>query len=259
MTGDGKRATDRFPLLVALVAIVAMAIHGPIVQPSGYHDFADTRAWLGLPNACDVLSNAGFALVGIWGLSRLRAHRREPSLATGWPGHELFLTALVLTAVGSAYYHWAPDSDRLVWDRLPIALACAGLLAAARAETREGTRVWVWTATLAVAAVASVLWWALTDRAGLGDLRPYLLLQAAPLVIIPLWQMNGRAPPEERRAFALAISLYVLAKAAELADHGIYNLTGIVSGHTIKHLLATGAAAVLTARLVGRLTPKRAI
>lgn len=249
----------RLPLLVVLGAVVAMAIHGPIVQPAGYHDFADGRAILGIPNMADVLSNAGFALVGIWGLLRLRAHRREPSLARGWPGHELFLTALVLTAAGSAYYHWAPDSDRLSWDRLPIALACAGLLAASRAETREGTRVWVWTAALAVAAVASVLWWAMTDRAGLGDLRPYLLLQAAPLVVIPLWQMGGRAPPEERRAFALAIALYVLAKAAELTDHGIYNLTGAVSGHTVKHLLATGAAAVLTARLVRRLAPKRAV
>ncbi len=84
-------AVDRLPLLIALVAIVAMAIHGPIAQPSGYHDFADGRTILGIPNLADVLSNTGFALVGIWGLLRLRAHRREPSLATGWPGHELFL------------------------------------------------------------------------------------------------------------------------------------------------------------------------
>lgn len=249
---DGKRSTDRLPLLVVLGAIVAMAIHGPIVQPTGYHDFADARALLGMPNGANVLSNAGFALVGIWGLLRLQPRRHHPALAAGWPGHELFLTALVLTAAGSAYYHWAPDSDRLNWDRLPIALACAGLLAAARAETHEGTRAWIWTGVLAAAAVASVLWWHVTDRAGLGDLRPYLLLQAAPLVIIPLWQMGGRAPRAERRAFALAIALYILAKVAEVADHSLYDFTGIVSGHTIKHVLATCAAVVLTARLIRR-------
>lgn len=252
MAFDGKRVTDRLPLLVALGAIVAMAIHGPIAQPRDYNDFADERALLGLPNAVNVLSSTGFALVGLWGLLYLRPRRHHPALAAGWPGHELFLTALVLTAAGSAYYHLAPDSDRLVWDRLPIALVCAGLLAAARAETHRASHVWLWTALLAVAAVASVLWWAATNRAGQGDLRPYLLLQASPLVIIPLWQMGGRAPREERRAFALAIALYVLAKTAEVADHGLYNFFGIVSGHTIKHALAMGATAILTARLVRR-------
>jgi hypothetical protein len=33
-----------------------------------YHQFADQRAWLGIPNFGDVASNLPFALVGIWGL-----------------------------------------------------------------------------------------------------------------------------------------------------------------------------------------------
>ncbi|MDM5181921.1 hypothetical protein PO883_32625 [Massilia sp. DJPM01] len=32
-----------------------------------------------------------------------------------------------LTAFGSSWYHLAPDDTRLVWDRLPIALACVSL------------------------------------------------------------------------------------------------------------------------------------
>jgi hypothetical protein len=32
------------------------------------HEFADSRAWLGIPNAGDVLSNAAFAVVGGVGL-----------------------------------------------------------------------------------------------------------------------------------------------------------------------------------------------
>ena len=88
--------------------------------------------------------------------------------------------------------------------------------------------------------MAGVAWWAAT-----GDLRPYLLLQAAPLLLIPLWQAQNAAPRRERLGFAIGIGLYVLAKAAELADAPILAATGFVSGHTLKHLLAAAAAAVI--------------
>ena len=60
--------------------------------------------------------------------------RADASLNAGRHGYRLFLVGLLLTAFGSGLYHLAPDNARLVWDRLPIALACAGLLAAVRAE-----------------------------------------------------------------------------------------------------------------------------
>jgi hypothetical protein len=75
--------------------------------------------------------------------------------------------------------------------------------------------------SVTVAAVASVGWWNVTASYGVGDLRPYLLLQALPLILIPLWQSLAQAP--------IAIS-----------------------GHTIKHLLAAAATAVLVDRLIRR-------
>lgn len=237
------------PLAIVVLAIAAMLWHGPIAQLANYHDFADSRAWFGLPNAADVLSNLGFFLVGAWGLLRLQPKRGEP-VPVGWPGYRLFLIALILTAFGSAFYHAAPDNYRLLWDRLPIALACAGLLAGVRAETHGAGKneVWLW----AGAAVISVGWWYLTEQRGQGDLRPYLLLQALPLVLIPLWQWLYRSPRTDRIAFAIAIVLYIAAKAAELQDHAVLDAVQWCSGHTIKHLLATIAAGVLVARLVRR-------
>ena len=61
-------------------------------------------------------------------------------------------------------------------------------------------------------------------------------------VVIHLW----RAPPR------CALALYVFAKWAELYDHAVLDAPGVVSGHTIKHLLATAATAVLVGRLVER-------
>jgi hypothetical protein len=259
MTAMTKRLLTHLPMLLSALAALAMLAYGPIPQLPHYHDFADRRSWLGLPHAADVLSNVGFALVGLWGLVGLWPKRHQPQLAPGWPGYVLFLAALILTAAGSSYYHLVPDDARLVWDRLPIALACAGLLAAVRAESRPGAGDRPRLLSLAGAAVASVWWWYFTGRHGVGDLRPYLLLQGLPLVLIPLWQAIYGAPARDRAAFGLALGCYVLAKFAELYDHEILAALGVVSGHTLKHLFATAAAFVLTRRLTVRVAGGQAV
>jgi hypothetical protein len=103
-----------------------------------------------------------------------------------------------------------------------------------------------------LAAEASVAWWAYTDRSGAGDLRPFLLLQGLPLVLIPLWRAIHRAPRADHIAFAAAMAVYVLAKIAEVLDHQIANALGFVSGHTMKHLIATTATAAVVWGLTRR-------
>ena len=246
------------PTVVVAVSVAAMLVHGRIPQLAHYHEFADTRALADLPNALNVLSNIGFAAIGLWGLAALRHRRDDPALAGAWAGYVTFFAALFLTAFGSSFYHLAPGNDRLVWDRLPIALACAGLLAAVRAETHPSQSRAVLPA-LIVAAVASVFWWSFTDSLGRDDLRPYLLLQGAPLALIPLWQWDARSPRDDRLAFGAAILLYAIAKVFELRDHATLDALGFVSGHTIKHLLATLAGAVLTWNVVRKLSSSRPV
>jgi hypothetical protein len=50
--------------------------------------------------------------------------------------------------------------------------------------------------------------------------------------------------------FAIAILLYALAKAAELGDRAILDALGFMSGHTLKHLLAAAAGALIAAHAV---------
>jgi hypothetical protein len=245
--------TMRLPMIVTLLLFAAMLLHGPVAQLPHYHEFADARTLFGLPNAMDVMSNLGFGLVGVWGLVKLWPHRAGPQLTAGWPGYLLFLVALVLTAIGSAYYHSAPDNARLVWDRIPIVLACAGLMAAVIGETGQASRVPAWTLALAAAGILSVVWWRMTDLAGQGDLRFYLLLQVLSLILIPLWQWLQPAPRDTRLAFGAAVLLYVCAKAAELGDHAFFAASGWLSGHTLKHVLATLAAWVLVRHLIRRM------
>jgi len=248
-----KAAAPHLPSILTIAGIALALLLDPIHQPRNYNDFADQSIVLGIPHAYDVLSNLGFALVAVWGWIGLHPRRDHPALRRGWYGYRLFLSSLFLTAAGSAYYHLAPDNQRLVWDRLPIALACAGLLAGVRAETRPDTRISLYAAAVVLLALASVAWWHFTDQPQRpGDLGPYLLLQLSPLLLIPLWQGIYGAPRLDRIWFGVAILLYVMAKLAELWDHDILAALGWMSGHTLKHLLATLGAFVLVARLRSR-------
>jgi hypothetical protein len=239
------------PMLVTIAACGAALLYGPIPQFANYHDFADQRSLFGIPHAQDVLSNVGFALVALWGWWKLRSRHHYVSIMHGWPGYRLLLVGLFLTAFGSSYYHLAPDNARLVWDRLPIALACAGLLAGVWGDAHRRSSQGM-TAVLALVAVASVGWWYATELAGAGDLRPYVLLQGLPIVLIPLWLWLHDMPRGDRFAFGAALLLYVIAKFAELYDHQIAAMLGATTGHTLKHLLATAAAGIIVARLVQR-------
>jgi hypothetical protein len=240
------------PTLIVILGLAALLYHGPIAQPADYHAFADTRSLLSLPNALDVLSNVGFLLAGAWGLWSLKSIPDNLASSITRPAYFAFMVALMLTALGSGYYHLAPDNARLVWDRLPIALACAALLVGGFAETHRQVHKFALPVMLLVA-VVSVIWWAVSERLGVGDLRPYLALQAAPLILIPLWQWANGKPTRDRAAFGCAVLLYVFAKLAELNDAQLHALLGLVSGHTLKHILASLAALVLTAEMLRKL------
>jgi hypothetical protein len=244
---DAKRL---LPMIVIALAGMALLAHGPIPQARHYNEFADTRALWGIANALDVLSNIGFALAAMWGARALTRAGRGEGSAGHLPSLWIFVIAVGLTALGSGYYHLAPDNHRLVWDRLPIALACAGLLAAAYIRTHETALTLTVPLMLSIAGVASVFWWSFTEARGVGDLRPYILLQGAPLVLVPLWQWLARSPRRARADFGIAVLLYALAKVAELNDRAILDALGAVSGHTLKHLLAA-AASVFSVRSLG--------
>ena len=130
----------RHGVLVALVlALVAgTALLPPTEGPANYNCMADERAWLGIPNTLNVLSNLPFALVGLCGLRTTLVPAPDGALRFNtawerWPDATLFL-GVALTSVGSGYYHLAPDNERLLWDRLPMAIGFSALLTAMLAE-----------------------------------------------------------------------------------------------------------------------------
>lgn len=239
-----KTAVRLMVLAAAVVAAIALLLP-PMAQPQWYHMFADQRVFFGIPNFNDVVSNLPFAIVGLWGLAfllrsdgnQIRTHfldKRERR-----PYAVVFL-GLLLTAFGSAYYHLQPRNETLVWDRLPMTLVFMSLLSAVVAE-RISLRVGLWLLpVLLTIGLTSVLQWRLSELRGAGDLRFYAAVQLYSVLFLLIALF---LPSRYTRGWDLAIvaGFYVLAKILEALDRPIFELGHIVSGHTLKHLVAACA------------------
>jgi hypothetical protein len=233
----------RHLILAAIVfALVLTALLAPrIDQPGDYNHWVDTRTLLGIPNAGDVISNLGFLWVGLLGLRALAARRCRCDLPGETLAWLLVFTGVTLTALGSAYYHWAPDNARLTWDRLPMALGFMALLSALLIE-RIGPRAGLaLLPLLIVCGGGSVGYWYWTDLQGAGDLRPYLLTQGGTLLLIPASLLLYSPTYDRGGDYLIALGFYGLALLTEHLDRAIFEFTGVISGHSIKHLLAAVA------------------
>jgi hypothetical protein len=85
-------------------------------------------------------------------------------------------------------------------------------------------------------------YWNLTEVHGAGDLRPYGLVQAYPLLGVPLLIVLFPAKYTRTADLLTVGGIYVLAKLLELLDRPIFSVGHVVSGHTLKHLVAALSA-----------------
>lgn len=229
----------KYQLLLAVLALVALGIFGPFVaQPAHQHHFADRRVWGSIPFALDVLSNVPFAVWGVIGLTCLYSLSQRVSL--GWQGWlaALFFAGLMATAAASSWYHFQPNDESLVIDRLGMTTAFAGLLGLAVAGRISDTAGVTIAFAVLVMGPLSILYW--LDS---GQVLPWLLLQLGGVALV-LWMATlqpllGALPIR----WVWVVVIYTIAKLLELADHEVYALTRQgMSGHSLKHMVASFAA-----------------
>ncbi|MBC7991965.1 MAG: hypothetical protein H7Z15_01805 [Rhizobacter sp.] len=232
--------------LLAMTLAIAMGLlaWGPILPQSDAHQFADMRSLFGLANGV----NAAFCLpmlaAGVWGW---RAVRRSPwpdSLQTPWRWCFACITA---TAGSAVAYHLAPGDRTYLVAQAAVAgsfslLLCSFL--AERVHAGFGSHRACATA-LGVAALAATL----SSLAASTDLRPLLLLQLLPVLLIPAGALSLPGHHTRQADWLLVLGLYALARVSDLSDDSVLLATGgAISGHALMHLCMAGVAAWLAYR-----------
>lgn len=231
-------AKQRLLLAVCLIAVIAALLAPRISQDPDYHLFADHGSLFSIPNALNVLSNLLFAWVGIEGLYRLQGQKSLQILQPMKGAYVAFFAALICIAIGSIYYHWAPDDLSLTWDRLPMTIAFMSfisILLAERVSLRVARRL---LPLLIVAGVGSIVYWRYSELAGQGDLRFYALVQFLPVLLTPLILMTFESRYSRSSDLWWLFIWYLVAKLCEVLDYEIYQSLQFLSGHSLKHVSA---------------------
>ncbi len=206
----------------------------PAADNPSYFNFAEQRTLLGIPHFGDVISNLPFLFVGVWALLFLAKKKKKDLHVTSGL---IIAVSSILICLGSAYFHWKPNTETLFWDRLPMSVAFGSIMALIIGDrTKEKFGWWV-TAILIPLGVLTVVGWS----QGWFSLRPYLILQFGSMIAvftIACLRRKGKIP---NKAIWACLGFYVAAKVFEVLDLPVYELTGFISGHTIKHVLAAVA------------------
>lgn len=251
----------RLTVLAMTAAIATAVIYSlaPIPQDSSYHQFADSKTILDIPNFWNVTSNLPFIVVGLIGLMRvLQRHKEQASAGNSETASwSCFFTGVIFTGFGSIWYHLAPDNHNLVFNRLPMTIGLMALFAGVIAErvSHQAYRLLLW--PLVGLGLASVISWYASELRDAGDLRLYILVHLFPLLTIPL-MMAIYSPKYTHGIYTIfAIATYAVAKTCEHFDHDIFMMTGWLSGHVLSHLFAALACwfLVIMVSLRSRIVP----
>jgi hypothetical protein len=134
----------------------------------------------------------------------------------------VLFSGFALTGFGSTFYHWQPNNDTLVWDRLPMTIVFTTFFAVMISERIDAwAGQWLVTPLLAIG-IASVLYWHWTEVQGASDLRLYGLVQFFPMVAISMMMLLF--PPQHTRNcdLWLVFGWYALAIVFQLTDAPVY-------------------------------------
>lgn len=227
-------------LLLAL-SILVLGLQKPMPQSNFYHAFADQRAFFFIPNFWNVVSNLPFAIVGIYGLLRIKNSNYNQAIEIRLLPY-LFCFGILAVSFGSAYYHWLPNTQTLVLDRLPMTIGFMSLFTLITFDYcgDKAGKITFWLAHLI--GIGSIIYWKMSEDYGMGDLRPYILVQFFPIAVILIFIFAYPNKIDYKNNLLLAVLFYALAKFCEHSDKDIYISTEqLISGHTLKHLLSAVA------------------
>ncbi len=247
-----QKAKIIFILGVVLVGIIVMFFIPRIPQDPNYHNFIDQRRLFGIPNFWNIATNIPFIIAGALGLYVCNPNVPHGGLPELGSGYRVFFLGILLVGFGSAYYHFDPSTQTLLWDRLPMTIAFMAFLCVIIGENisvRSANRL---LAPALVIGLGAVIYWYVTEAKGVGDLRPYGLVQFLPMALIPLILVFFQSRLSNNGYIWVVLGAYAASKIAEHQDAAVYHISGIISGHSVKHLFASFGALLMVLALTRR-------
>jgi hypothetical protein len=217
--------------------IVVFVFINPIQQDESYHHFADTTCLIQINNFWNVVSNIGFIFTGLYGFAIINKYQINTAI------NYVLFAGIILTGIGSAYYHYAPNNTTLVWDRLPMTIVFTTFFAqlySCYISNKTGKIIWI---SSLVLGIISVFYWQYTESIHQGDLRLYAIVQYLPmLLLLVILAFHYKQFPFLLHPIAMVILFYILAKLFEHFDKTIFENTQCIGGHPFKHIAAAVAS-----------------
>jgi len=220
--------------ILAVLSLIGMFMAAPIEQDKAYHNFSDNRPFLGVPNFWNVISNVPFFIVGFLGLYKLTSISSEKTQ------YLLFFLGVLLVAFGSGYYHLDPNDNTLVWDRLPMTIAFMALFSIVISEFINSGKGRLILFPLIIIGLLAVLYWVVFN-----DLSFYAFVQFYPMLAIPVILIFFKSDYSFTIGYCILLLAYIIAKLLEYFDYEVYSFIKVISGHSLKHIVASIGVFVL--------------
>ncbi len=214
--------------ILAILVLIVIIIASPIEQNQSYHKFSDDNTFFNVPNFWNVISNLPFMIVGFLGLYKMRVITRVKTQ------YVVFFLGILLVSIGSGYYHLNPNDDTLVWDRLPMTIAFMALVSIVISEFISVKKGRFMLFPLLIIGLLSVLYWVVSK-----DLRFYVMVQFYPMLAIPVILIFFQSKYNLTIGYWLLLLAYVIAKIMEHFDTQVYSFLELISGHSLKHIIAS--------------------
>ncbi len=215
-------------LILGFISLIGMFVLDPIEQDNAYHDFCDSATILSVSNFWNVISNLPFMIVGFLGLYKMNS-MPKPNMQ-----YVIFFLGVLFTSLGSSYYHLNPNNEALVWDRLPMTIVFMSLFSIIISEFINAKIGRLLLFPLLIIGALSIVFWISNN-----DLRMYALVQFYPMLAIPVILIFFKSNYNKTLGYWLLLLAYVIAKIMEHLDEQIYIALGFISGHSLKHIVAS--------------------
>ena len=225
-------------IIISFIGIGSLFFIGPIPQDICYHNFSDNRTLFGVTNFWDVVSNIPFIIIGFLGMLYTLNEEKKKTTFPLFLNCFAFFLGIFLTGLGSGYYHLNPTNTTLLWDRLPMTISFMAFFSIIIGDcitTNAGKKSLL---PLLSIGFLSIIYWQITEQRGVCDLRFYALVQFLPITLTPLILLLHKSKLDIKTYYWLILLAYVFAKIFEATDVFIFNFLHLISGHTLKHIIA---------------------